>query len=89
MTAAAFCPEGRCFATGDAEGTIKLWHTATRQYLFDLAVDRGAPCTKLLFSADGRRLAALVGGKALVFETQRDVAVDAPAPPVVVQTTSN
>jgi WD40 repeat protein/tRNA A-37 threonylcarbamoyl transferase component Bud32 len=73
VTAAAFCPEGRCFATGDAEGTIKLWHTATRQYLFDLAVDRG-PCSKLLFTADGRGLAALVDGKVLVFETQHAAA---------------
>jgi WD40 repeat protein len=69
VTAATFSRDGRCLATGDDDGTIKLWHTATRQYLYDLAVDRGA-CSKLLFSADGRRLAALVEGKVLVFDTQ-------------------
>ena len=69
VTAAVFSPDGRCLATGDDDGTIKLWHTATRQYLYDLAVDRGA-CSKLLFSADGRRLAALVEGRVHVFDTQ-------------------
>ncbi|MEV4362291.1 WD40 repeat domain-containing protein [Nonomuraea sp. NPDC049625] len=59
VTAVAFTPDGATIATGGADGTARLWDTATRRQL-------GAPITRakydcssvrLAFSPDGRTLA--------------------------------
>jgi WD40 repeat protein len=54
----AFTPDGKTLGTCGAEGTIKLWDLATGEELLSL---RGfsAMIPKLVFSPDGRALAAL------------------------------
>lgn len=66
VTAAVFSPDGKCLATADVQGTIKLWHTATWQFLYDLAT-AGETCHKLSFSPSGDRLTAQFADRVLVF----------------------
>jgi WD40 repeat protein len=71
VTAAAFSPDGRCLATADVQGTIKLWHTATWQFLYDLTTT-GEQCHKLSFSPAGDRLTAQFAQRVLVFGQRMD-----------------
>lgn len=42
FTAAAFCPEGDCFAAGTAEGRLFIWDPKTWKELFSLKAHEGA-----------------------------------------------
>ncbi len=55
----AFSPDGRCLASADDSGTLKLWDTGTGEEVpaFADADQPTAALTSLAFSPDGRRLA--------------------------------
>jgi WD40 repeat protein len=61
----AFSPDGSRIATSGADGTVRLWDTATGQEL--LALDAGAGSIKnVVFSADGRRLLGVAFDGAII-----------------------
>jgi sugar lactone lactonase YvrE len=53
----AFAPDCRSLATGNKEGSIRLWDLSTGQQRLELRA-HGRPVTSLAFSDDGRRLAS-------------------------------
>jgi hypothetical protein len=60
ITDVAFSPDGRLLLTGSADGTARLWDTATGKPVGP-PVQHGAPVDVVAFSPTGR--AALIGGK--------------------------
>ncbi|HTK76608.1 MAG TPA: serine/threonine-protein kinase, partial [Gemmataceae bacterium] len=57
VTSVAFAPDGKTLASGDASGTLRLWHVATGQELFVLEDRRRLSISSVAFSPDGRVLA--------------------------------
>ncbi len=59
MNGVAFSPNGELLATADADGTVRLWQTATGQPVgTPLLVDIGYGVNGVAFSPDGSLLAA-------------------------------
>ncbi len=56
VTEVAFSPDG--LRSASADGTVKLWDVGTRQALATVGVKTG----RVVFSPDGKRLAAIQGG---------------------------
>jgi len=56
VNALAFSPDGRLFASGDAQGITRLWDVATGELL--QVLDQGWGVYGLAFRPDGRRLAS-------------------------------
>jgi WD40 repeat protein len=61
VTAVAFCPDGKTFASGSRDGTVKLWDLATGQELITLEHSGEVRC--VTFAASGRALAT--GGESI------------------------
>jgi WD40 repeat protein/Zn-dependent protease with chaperone function len=61
LTAVAFSPDGRMLATGDEDGTLKLWQTATGMLLSSWHGHAGI-VLDMVFSPDGRTLVSSGGG---------------------------
>src|SRR5262249_10114727 len=60
----SFSPNGRLLASGDANGTVKLWDVASKKLhatLIDSANDLGDEAAALAFSPDSGTLAVAVG----------------------------
>lgn len=74
----AFGAGGRLFATGGSGGTLRLWDTSTGVELRSFVLPAGR-VSAIAISADGRRIAAEVGGGTHVF----DVASGAPVSSLV------
>ena len=64
VLAVGVSPNGRLFATGDADGTVKLWYAATGDAGHVLQAHKGGVLATR-FSADGTRLATLGADRAV------------------------
>lgn len=85
VTAFAYHPDGRTFATGDSEGTVRQWDAATRRPYGAPMVhphdgpDHMRPISAVTFSPDGRTLAGAGGdGTVRLWDTTTSRRLGAP-----------
>jgi WD40 repeat protein len=66
--AGAFSPDGKLVATGDYDGVVRLWRAKTGS--LDQALEppgNPSPITSVAFDADGSKLVAAIGSRAIVW----------------------
>jgi hypothetical protein len=66
VASATFSPDGTRVVTGGADKTVKIWDMRTGAPLLDLKGD--AFVTRVAFSPDGTRLAAIIGGTVKIWD---------------------
>ena len=61
----AYAPSGQLLATGSADGVIRVWEVASGNLQTTIGTPSAEPTalTALTFTPDGRRLAAIIGGR--------------------------
>jgi WD40 repeat protein len=58
VVAVAWAPDGKQYASGDADGTLCVWETLTRKRVFKLELDKAAGWVHALaFTSDGKQIA--------------------------------
>jgi WD40 repeat protein len=57
VASVAYCPDGKTLASGDGDGTIKLWDTLTRKELATIKLHT-ADVFSVAYSKDGKTLAS-------------------------------
>jgi WD40 repeat protein/tRNA A-37 threonylcarbamoyl transferase component Bud32 len=67
----AFRPDGKCIAVGLENGTVSLWEIRSGKRLIEWKGNKGIP-GKLIFSADGKRMAAFFATNTNTFGHFRD-----------------
>src|SRR5262249_12689601 len=72
--AAAFSPDGLRVVTGSSDGTVRIWNAGTGSLIAILGVDI-YELSKVLFSFDGRWIAAHSSGLAFISESANSVRV--------------
>jgi formylglycine-generating enzyme required for sulfatase activity len=70
VTKAVFCPDGIHFVTGSADGTVRVWETATAELKHTFSNDLGE-VTGLTVSSDGSRIAAAFKAKGTIIVWDR------------------
>ncbi|GGQ84565.1 hypothetical protein GCM10010195_45350 [Kitasatospora griseola] len=82
----ALSPDGRLVATGDSQGRVTLWDTATTARVAELQGEVGHPVQDLEFSPDGAVLAAALTGderrRILLWRVADRMPLPAPVMPV-------
>jgi WD40 repeat protein len=54
----AFSPDGKTLASGDQEGTVRVWVLATRHQISAPLTGNAGPVLSVAFSRDGKTLAS-------------------------------
>src|SRR5262249_26079943 len=68
VAAASFSLDGKLAVTGSRDGTVRLWRPASGALVH--AIRFGSPVEEVDLSRDARRLVAVGGGTARIFDTR-------------------
>jgi WD40 repeat protein len=71
IQAAAFSPNGRYIATGSSDSTVMIWDSENGEDIHLFAEWAGSQVRSLVFSDDGKHLAAAISEELAVYELKR------------------